>query len=53
MTRVATLLAFNFSVSTCFANNFGKSANHLALAVSDFDESKKFCGEVPGLEQCA
>ncbi len=51
MRRTTLLLIFILCSGFSYAQDFGKTINHVTIVVSDFDASKKFYTELLGLEQ--
>ena len=51
MIRMSLLVALIIVSGLSYAQDFGKSLNHVTVVVSDFEASKKFYTETLGLEQ--
>ena len=51
MTRMSLLIVLIIASGLSYAQDFGKSLNHVTVVVSDFEASKKFYTELLGLEQ--
>jgi len=51
MRKMTLLFALILGAMSSYAQDFGKTLNHVTVVVSDFHASKKFCTELLGLEQ--